>query len=99
MLLGSFDEEKPHMYFIDYLASMVPLEFGSHGYASHFLLSLFDKLYHPNMSLEDGLRLCRSCITALEIRFSISYPQFVIKVVDREGIRRVSLEGVEGLPQ
>ncbi len=38
MLLGGFDEGKgPSLFFLDYLASMHPVDKAAHGYASYFV--------------------------------------------------------------
>lgn len=56
------------------------MPFAAHGYASNFVLSLFDRYYKPNLNLEDGLRLADLCIAEIHTRFLIAQPNFVIKV-------------------
>lgn len=58
------------------------MPFAAHGYASNFTLSLFDRYYKPNLSLEDGLKLADLCIAEIQTRFLIAQPNFVIKVSD-----------------
>ena len=45
LLLGGYDkaEEKPHLYWIDYLGTQASVPFASHGYGSYFALSLLDR--------------------------------------------------------
>lgn len=52
LLIGAVDEEEspaggkqtvPTLHWIDYLGSMVKVNFGAHGYASNFCLSIFDR--------------------------------------------------------
>jgi 20S proteasome subunit beta 4 len=45
LLLGGYDtaDEKPRLYWIDYLGTMTEVPFGAHGYGSYFALALLDK--------------------------------------------------------
>ncbi len=76
---------------MDYLAAFSKVDFGAHGYAAAFVLSVFDRDWKPNMNLEEGLDVIRKCIYELHSRFLISQPKFIIKVVDKDGTRRVEL--------
>ena len=88
MLFAGFDsDEGASLYFIDYLASLHKMDFACQGYAGHFLLGLLDKYYKKGMSLEEGLQLIQLCVDQLKSRFIINAPSFVIKVVDKNGIR------------
>jgi len=88
VLLGGYDEGVgPSLYYVDYLGSMHQMPFGAHGYAASFVLSLFDRYYKPGMTLEEGLQLAESCMKELQLRFLIAQPNFVIKVVTKEGVK------------
>lgn len=90
VLLGGWDEQTGgSLYFIDYLASMQKVNFGAQGYASNFCLSIFDKEWKSNMTEEDARLVIDHCISELQERFLISQPNFMVKVVDKEGIRVV----------
>jgi len=89
LLLGGIDEEGPSLYFVDYLASLNKLEYAAHGYCSYFCLSILDKYYKTDLSLDEGLTIIEKCITELRDRFVINSPNFVIKVVDKNGTRVV----------
>ena len=41
------------------------------------------------MSLEDGLRLVSLCIGQLKNRFLINMKRFIVKVVDKDGVRTI----------
>merc|ERR1719329_1334846 len=57
MMLGGVDMKKaegedeaqpvPSLYYIDYMASMQPCDFGAHGYGSYFIYSTFDRYWKP----------------------------------------------------
>eukprot|EP00937_MAST-01D_sp_MAST-1D-sp2_P002447 g2447.t1 len=90
MLLGGYDEQDgAGLYFCDYLATLHKVPFACHGHASSFLLSIFDREWKPNMKLEEAREVVSKCIAELEKRFLISQPKFVIKVVDKDGVRVV----------
>jgi len=91
VLMGGYDSEGPALYFLDYLGLMHKLDFGAHGYASNFVHSIFDRYHKKDLPLEDGIQLINTCIKELQTRFLISQPDFVIKVVDKSGIRVIRL--------
>ena len=89
---STITEPVPSLYYIDYLASMNKMDFAVHGYASNFILGILDKLYRPDMKLEEVLDLLRTCLKELKTRFVIKAPVFTVKVVDQNGAR--SLETI-----
>lgn len=91
-LLGGFEKGKGScFYYVDYFGTMHKQNFGCHGHVAAFCLSLFDRHWEPNMSLEDGKDLMRKCFHELEVRYLIHIPKFVVKVVDANGIHTVDL--------
>jgi 20S proteasome subunit beta 4 len=52
LLIGGVDQSLPSLYYIDYLGSMHKMNYAVHGYASYFLLSVLDRLYTKDMTLE-----------------------------------------------
>jgi 20S proteasome alpha/beta subunit len=90
MLLCGFDEGKgPSLYFIDYLASMQKLNVAGHGYGGMFVNSLLDAHWKEGMTEEEGMHLMKLCIAEINTRFMINMPNWVIKVVDKNGVRTV----------
>ena len=58
MLIGGFDAGKgASLYFMDYMASLVKVDKAAHGYCSYFILSVMDKYWKPNMTLDEGIDL------------------------------------------
>jgi 20S proteasome subunit beta 4 len=74
---------------MDYMASLSKVNFGAHGYAANFILSVFDRDWKPDMTVEEGMEVVRRCIHELKTRFLISQPVFTIKIVDQSGTRKV----------
>jgi len=92
MLLGGYDEpEGPSLYFIDYLASMQKLDKGAHGYAGFFCNSLLDAHWKPGMSIDEGLKLMGLCAAEMKTRFAINMPNWMVKVVDKNGTRMLEM--------
>jgi 20S proteasome subunit beta 4 len=54
-------------------------------------MAVFDREWKKGMPLEEGLEVIRKCLHELRTRFLISQPVFVIKVVDKDGTRKVNL--------
>lgn len=89
LVIAGYDvnTSSPSLYVIDYLASCCKVNFGSHGYASHFLLSVFDRDWKEGMNEEEAFELVRKCLHELRTRFIISQPNFLVKIVDVNGVR------------
>jgi len=95
MLLAGYDEGVgPSLYFIDYLASMQKLDKACHGYCGFFCNSLLDFHWKPGMSIEDGLALMQLCAAEMKRRFAINMPNWIIKVVDKDGTRVLEMPKV-----
>jgi len=93
LLLGGVDKEgEPSLYFMDYLASMSKVDFGCQGYAGHFLLGLLDRHYKKNMSIDECVELLRQCVKELKIRFLLGNAQYLVKVSDKDGIRKLDVK-------
>ena len=79
------------MYFLDYLAAFAKVDFGAQGYAANFVLSVFDRDWKPDMTVDEGITLVKKCIFELHTRFLISQPKFFIKIVDKDGTRTLDI--------
>lgn len=92
LLIGGYDAGKqPSLYYLDYLAALHPVDKAAHGYAAYFLLGLFDRLYKKGMDEKEGLELVKTCIAELSTRFLVHSPEYLVKIVDQNGIREVNL--------
>lgn len=63
---------------------------------------MMDRYYEKNMSLERALELVDRCIAEVRARLVVSPPNFVIKIVDKDGARellwRKTVEDQSGPP-
>jgi len=88
LLLGGYDEDAGgSLYYMDHLAALAKLDFGSHGHASSFCLSIMDNEYREGLNEEQALKIIDHCIDEIHTRFLISQPNFMIKVIDKDGVR------------
>lgn len=93
MLIGGCSEtEGPALYWIDYLAAMSKMPFAAHGYGAYFCLSLMDRFYRPDLSLEEAKEILRKCFAEMKKRFIVNFPEFTIKLITSEGIQEIQLE-------
>jgi 20S proteasome alpha/beta subunit len=91
LLLGGYDGQ-PALYFLDYLGTLQKVTYGAQGYCQYFVASVFDKHYRPGLSLEDGKKLMKLALDQIKQRFTVAPHGFIVKVVDAEGIHRISLD-------
>ncbi|KAL0052843.1 hypothetical protein WJX82_008466 [Trebouxia sp. C0006] len=100
ILFAGFDEKAgPSLYWMDYLATMHKMNIAGNGYGSYFVLAMLDKLWHPNLTEAEALELHIKGIDEVKNRLVVAPPDFIIKVVDKHGVRDVtpsSLKGVTG---
>lgn len=82
---------RPELYWLDYLSSMVKMNFAAHGYASYFCMSTMDRYWKEDLSLEEAKSLLRKCIAELKVRFIAQLPEFTVKVIDKDGIKEIQL--------
>ena len=93
LLIGGFDtvSDLPKLYWIDYLGTKIEVPYAAHGYASYYLLSMFDRHMTPDTPLEDALALLKKGFEELERRMPLSLGGFVTKCVDKDGVRVVDV--------
>eukprot|EP00484_Ammonia_sp_Unknown_P002042 CAMPEP_0197021926 /NCGR_PEP_ID=MMETSP1384-20130603/2807_1 /TAXON_ID=29189 /ORGANISM="Ammonia sp." /LENGTH=224 /DNA_ID=CAMNT_0042449855 /DNA_START=84 /DNA_END=758 /DNA_ORIENTATION=- len=84
-------ETGPSLYWFDYFGAMSKPTATAQGLCSYFLLSLFDRHWKEGMSLDEGLKLVEMCIEQLSKRYVISLQSFIVKIVDKDGIRQIDL--------
>ena len=95
VLIGGYDEgQGGSLYFMDYLGALQKVPYGSQGYASNFCLSIMDRECMPEgMDETAALTIVDRCIQELKTRFLIAQPNFMVKVIDKDGVRVVKFGG------
>eukprot|EP00287_Rhodomonas_sp_CCMP768_P004569 CAMPEP_0196717016 /NCGR_PEP_ID=MMETSP1091-20130531/445_1 /TAXON_ID=302021 /ORGANISM="Rhodomonas sp., Strain CCMP768" /LENGTH=198 /DNA_ID=CAMNT_0042057231 /DNA_START=52 /DNA_END=648 /DNA_ORIENTATION=+ len=92
VLVGYDKDEGPSLFHMDYLGGMHKMNFGGHGYGSFFAVSLLDRLWRPNMSLEEGIELMKKVFAEINTRFLVGGSTFTLKIVDKDGTRTINLD-------
>lgn len=90
VILAGYDEKTPtggSMYVMDYMGSCVKANYGAQGHASSFTLSIMDRDWSEGMTEDSAVTLVEKCIQELKTRFLINQSNFIIKVIDKEGVR------------
>ncbi|KAK1276623.1 Proteasome subunit beta type-2-A [Acorus gramineus] len=103
LLLAGYDKDiGPSLYYIDYIATLHKIDKGAFGYGSYFSLSMMDRHYHSGMSVEEAINLVDKIIMEIRSRLVVAPPNFVIKIVDKDGAReyawRESIKDVDASP-
>lgn len=93
LLAGYDDKEGPALYFLDYMASLQRVKYGAHGHASSFCLSTMDRETKPGMTEADALEIIDHCIHEIHVRFLINQPNFMVKIIDKDGVRVAKFGG------
>lgn len=88
IILAGYDKDiGPSLYFIDYIASLHKVDKAAFGYGSYFALSTMDRHYRRDMNVEEAIELVDKCIREIRSRLVVSPPNFLIKIVDKDGAR------------
>ncbi|XP_048594253.1 proteasome subunit beta type-2-A-like, partial [Brassica napus] len=88
ILMAGYDNESgASLYYIDYIATLHKVDKGAFGYGSYFSLSTMDRHYRSDMSVEEAIELVDKCILEIRSRLVVAPPNFVIKIVDKDGAR------------
>lgn len=88
IILAGYDKGVgPSLYFIDYIASLHKVDRAAFGYGSYFALAMMDRYYRRDMSVEEAIELVDKVLMEIRSRLVIAPPNFVIKIVDKDGAR------------
>jgi len=82
----------PRLYWLDYLSALAPLPYAAHGYAQYYCLAILDKHHHPDIELEQGLKLLKLCTDELKRRMPVDFKGVTVKVITAEGVQVVPFE-------
>ena len=91
ILLGGYDKTKDKegasLYHLDYMGTLHKVPFGAQGYASYFTLSIMDREFKENLTEEEAITIVEHCIAEIQTRFMLKQPNYIIKAVDKDGVR------------
>jgi len=86
LMAGVDTDDGPSLFFLDYLASLNKVPFAAHGYGSMFTMSIMDRHYHPDITLDQAKELMQKCVNEIKQRFIVNMPTFKARYVDKDGI-------------
>ncbi len=90
LLVAGYDEGKgASLYYLDYLATLHKMNVAGYGYGSWFVLSMFDRLWHPKLTQAEAEDMMMKGIAEVKKRLVTASPSYHIKVVDKDGWRLV----------
>merc|ERR1719217_93210 len=91
LIVAGVDEDGPSLYFMDYLASAEKVNKAAHGYGAYFALSIMDRHWKKDMTLDEAKEIMRMCIQEMQVRFLIHMSQFKVKVCTKDGVQEITL--------
>ncbi len=92
LLLGGFDEKSgAELYYLDYMGAMHKIQHGAQGYSAYYALSMFDKMYKPELTLDEAKEIIKAIVKELDTRFPMQFGPMKCKVADKDGIREIEL--------
>ena len=91
-LLGGYDTSgknkgQASLYHLDYMGTLHKVPFGAHGYGAYFTLSIMDRECKENQTEEEALAVIENCIAEIQKRFLLKQPNYMIKAIDKDGVR------------
>lgn len=88
LMMAGYDTltDKPHLSYMDYLATTVEVPFGAHGYGSSFVMGLLDRIYKPDCTGDEAVEMLKQCIAEIQRRLIINQPAFQVCKVDKNGV-------------
>lgn len=90
-LIGGYDSEGPHLYWMDYMGTMQRVSYGAHGYASYFVSSIMANSYTNELTLDQALEIAKQCVFELRKRMMVAQDHFMAKLVTAEGIKTLTV--------
>jgi 20S proteasome subunit beta 4 len=95
ILLGGYDDKtgSGSLYWMDYLAALSKVKYGAQGYASSFCLSIMDRDWKEGLTETEAIDIVEKCIKELQVRFLLNQSNFMIKVIDKDGVKVVKFGG------
>ena len=89
-LVSGYDKSGPRLYWLDYLGTMGEVDYGAHGYAAYFVSSVMSNFYKPGLNENETIEIAKRCIAELRQRFLMAQDNFIIQIVDKNGIRKIN---------
>ena len=89
-IVAGVDRKGPQIYWLDYMGTMSEVPYGAHGYAAYFVSSVLSNAWKPNLTREQAVDIVKMAIHELRTRFMIAQDNFIVKLVDANGIQVIN---------
>ncbi|CAK9297210.1 unnamed protein product [Gordionus sp. m RMFG-2023] len=90
-IIAGFDPQTNQscLFFLDYLASLIPIPFGAQGYGAFFANSILDRHFNKDLNEDDAYLLLTKAIDEIQKRLLVNLPAFKVKIIDKNGQRNL----------
>ncbi|KAA3678906.1 20S proteasome subunit beta 4 [Paragonimus westermani] len=65
---------------------LIPVPFVVHGYGSYMSLSVLDRNYRSDLTVDQATDLLRLCVEEIQKRFIVNLDRYCVRLVNKEGI-------------
>ncbi|KAL1124044.1 hypothetical protein AAG570_001814 [Ranatra chinensis] len=90
LLMAGYDKEAGgELFYMDYLASMHKVKYGTHGYGGLLILGIFDQHYRPDMTVEEAYEVVKMAVAEVHKRLIINLPVFSVQVITADGVKEL----------
>jgi 20S proteasome subunit beta 4 len=91
-------ESKPdgsgsYLWYLDYLGTMQRIPFGTQGYGGTFCTAIIDRYYREDLTEAESTALMAQCVAEVQKRLIISTPKFIVKIINKDGIKTLPTMG------
>ncbi|KAG7343512.1 proteasome subunit [Nitzschia inconspicua] len=87
---------EPRLYWLDEYGSLQQVQYGAHGLGANFVLSILDRGYRHDMTLQEAVDLANACFRELRTRYLVNSPQPpCIKCIHANGIQLIRSDQIE----
>jgi 20S proteasome subunit beta 4 len=104
MLIGGVDKSEvesddameedlylPSLYYCDYMGALQKVNKGAQGYGAYFVLSILDRYWNEGLTESEGVEIMKMCVAEIKRRLLLDKSTFIIKIVDKNGVRVVDI--------
>lgn len=85
----------PHLYYLDYLGTLIEVPYTAQGYCGYLLYGLWDSMWKRDMDVDDGLRMLIASINHVKKRFIVSQSSWIAKIITKDGIKVIDIAAEE----
>eukprot|EP00992_Anisonema_acinus_P015942 TRINITY_DN9958_c0_g1_i3.p1 TRINITY_DN9958_c0_g1~~TRINITY_DN9958_c0_g1_i3.p1 ORF type:complete len:212 (+),score=32.41 TRINITY_DN9958_c0_g1_i3:47-682(+) len=86
------DGSGAYLWYLDHLGTMQRVPYATQGHAGTFATAVCDRYHKPDLTQEQSIHLMKQCIAEVQKRIVINNPKFIVKIVDKNGVRLVNVD-------